>query len=44
MGNADLQPEYSRTRTLGFVYSPHFVEGLDFSLDWYKISISNVIT
>ncbi len=44
VGNADLQPEYSRTRTLGFVYSPHFVEGLDFSLDWYKISISNIIT
>jgi len=44
VGNADLQPEFSRTRTLGLVYSPHFVEGLDFSLDWYKISISNVIT
>jgi len=44
VGNADLQPEFSRTRTLGFVYSPHFVDGLDFSLDWYKISISNVIT
>jgi iron complex outermembrane receptor protein len=44
VGNANLEPEFSRTRTLGFVYSPHFVDGLDFSLDWYKISISNVIT
>ncbi|MCW0422323.1 MULTISPECIES: TonB-dependent receptor plug domain-containing protein [Xanthomonas] len=44
VGNATLQPEYSKTRTVGLVFSPHWVQGLDFSLDWYKISISNVIT
>ncbi len=44
VGNAELQPEYSKTRTVGLVFSPHWVQGLDFSLDWYKISISNVIT
>ena len=44
VGNDKLQPEYSRTSTLGLVYSPHWVQGLDFTLDWYKISISNVIT
>ncbi|WP_312237527.1 TonB-dependent receptor [Stenotrophomonas sp.] len=44
VGNADLEPEYSKTRTVGLVFSPRWVQGLDFSLDWYKISISNVIT
>ncbi|WP_140719588.1 TonB-dependent receptor plug domain-containing protein [Pseudomonas sp. Hp2] len=44
VGNSELEPEYSRTRTLGFVYSPSYVQGLDVSLDWYRISISNVIT
>ncbi|WIH06000.1 TonB-dependent receptor [Xanthomonas translucens pv. graminis] len=44
VGNANLQPEYSKTRTVGLVFSPRWIQGLDFSLDWYKISISNVIT
>ncbi|AJC44539.1 TonB-dependent receptor plug domain-containing protein [Xanthomonas sacchari] len=44
VGNAQLQPETSKTRTVGLVFSPRWVQGLDFSLDWYKISISNVIT
>ncbi|MEQ9728912.1 hypothetical protein ABRP29_25100, partial [Pseudomonas sp. WHRI 8822A] len=39
VGNAELEPEYSITRTVGMVYSPHWVQGLDFSLDWYRISI-----
>ncbi len=44
VGNANLEPEYSKTRTVGLVFSPRWIQGLDFSLDWYKISISNVIT
>ncbi|MCL1498352.1 TonB-dependent receptor [Xanthomonas nasturtii] len=44
VGNAELEPENSITRTVGMVYSPHWVQGLDFSLDWYRISISNIIT
>ena len=44
VGNADLQPEFSKTRTVGIVFSPRWVQGLDFSLDWYKITINNVIT
>ncbi|WP_161963480.1 TonB-dependent receptor plug domain-containing protein [Xanthomonas campestris] len=44
VGNAELEPERSITRTVGMVYSPHWVQGLDFSLDWYRISISNIIT
>ncbi|SFK68652.1 TonB-dependent receptor plug domain-containing protein [Rhodanobacter glycinis] len=41
--NAELKPETSTTRTLGLVYSPHFVQGLDFSLDYYNIRIKNTI-
>jgi iron complex outermembrane receptor protein len=44
VGNRDLQPEYATTRTLGLVYSPSQVEGLDVSLDWYKVKVTNVIT
>jgi iron complex outermembrane receptor protein len=43
-GNAYLQPEHSTTRTLGLVYSPHYVDGLDMTLDYYDIKITNVIT
>ncbi len=43
-GNLYLQPEHSTTRTLGLVYSPHYVDGLDLTLDYYKIKITNVIT
>ncbi len=43
-GNVNLQPESSKTRTFGFVYSPSYVEGLDVSLDWWKIDLSNTIT
>ena len=43
-GNPSLQPEFGETRTLGVVYSPSFVEGLDFSLDWYEIELEDVIS
>ena len=43
-GNSFLQPEHSTTRTLGLVYSPHYVDGLDMTLDYYDIKITNVIT
>ncbi|WP_445146297.1 TonB-dependent receptor plug domain-containing protein [Dyella sp. Tek66A03] len=41
--NPYLTPETATTRTLGLIYNPHFVEGFDVSLDWYKIDIKNVI-
>ncbi|MBO1749091.1 TonB-dependent receptor [Stenotrophomonas sp. SI-NJAU-1] len=41
--NAELLPETSKTWTVGLVYSPNFVQGLDISLDWWKIRIDNVI-
>jgi iron complex outermembrane receptor protein len=42
--NSALQPEQSITRTLGLVYSPHQVEGLDFTVDYYNIYIKNIIS
>jgi iron complex outermembrane receptor protein len=41
--NPNLKPETSTTRTLGLVYSPHQVQGLDFTLDYYKINVKNTI-
>lgn len=41
--NPNLKPETSKSSTLGFVYSPSWVEGLDVSLDWWKIKIEDVI-
>lgn len=43
-GNPDLQPETSTTLTLGFVYSPSWIEGLDITLDWWNVEIENTIT
>jgi iron complex outermembrane receptor protein len=42
--NANLKPETSITRTLGLVYSPHQVEGLDFSVDYYNVYVKNIIS
>jgi len=42
--NAQLQPEKSITRTTGLVYSPHYVDGLDFTLDYYNIYVKNIIS
>ena len=41
--NPDLKPETAKTWTVGLVYSPDFVSGLDLSLDWWKIRIDDVI-
>ncbi|MGB3460431.1 TonB-dependent receptor plug domain-containing protein [Rhodanobacter lindaniclasticus] len=42
--NPNLQPETSISRTLGAVYSPSWIQGLDLSLDMYRIRINNAIT
>lgn len=42
-GNPDLDPETSETKTLGLVYSPSWLEGLDTYVDWYSIVIENAI-
>ena len=43
-GNPNLRPETSESTTFGFVYSPSYVEGLDISLDWWKIKLDDAIT
>lgn len=43
-GNVNLQPESSISRTIGFVYSPSWLQGFDISLDWWNIDIDNAIT
>lgn len=41
--NPLLQPETSKTKTLGAVWSPEFVQNLNMSLDWWNIRIDNTI-
>jgi len=41
--NPTLQPETSVSKTLGVVWSPEFVEGLNVSLDWWNIRLENTI-
>ena len=41
--NPLLQPEFSTSKTIGFVYSPKFVEGLSVALDWWNVKIENTI-
>ncbi len=43
-GNANAGPEESESVTLGFVYSPSYVQGLDISLDWWNIEIENALS
>jgi iron complex outermembrane recepter protein len=43
-GNADLQPEKSISRTVGFVYNPDFIPGFDFSADYFKIDVQQFVT
>ncbi len=42
-GNPDLKPEISHTLSYGGSYSPRFVPGLSFSIDYYSIKIADVI-
>ncbi|TXH65951.1 MAG: TonB-dependent receptor [Lysobacteraceae bacterium] len=42
-GNPDLKPESGKTRSFGVVYSPGWLEGLDLTLDWYKLDLTDVI-
>ncbi|MEL6567342.1 MAG: TonB-dependent receptor [Pseudomonadota bacterium] len=43
-GNPDLQAEEAETLTVGFVASPEFVPGLTFSVDYFDIEITDVIS
>lgn len=41
--NPTLQPEVSKSQTIGAAWSPSFVDGLYFSVDWWKIRIADTI-
>lgn len=43
-GNPDLRPETADTFTVGVTYAPPAIPGLNMSLDYYDISIDDVIT
>jgi outer membrane receptor protein involved in Fe transport len=43
-GNPGLQPEFGETKSFGVVYSPSWAPGLNFALDWYNISLEDVIS
>jgi len=42
-GNSALQPENATTVSGGIVLSPHWIEGLSLSMDWYSITIKNAV-
>lgn len=42
-GNPNLTPEIGNTLTLGGVWQPTFTRGLSFSVDYYKVEITNAI-
>lgn len=41
--NPNLMPELSTTKTLGFVYSPGYLEGFTATVDWWNIRIENTM-
>ncbi|MES2292519.1 MAG: TonB-dependent receptor [Pseudomonadota bacterium] len=43
VGNAALKPEQSTTISGGIVVTPHWIEGLNLSADWYSINIKGAI-
>lgn len=42
-GNPNLRPEQATSRQVGFVWSPHFVEGLDVNADYYKVEVVSAV-
>jgi len=40
----DLEVETAQTTTIGFIYSPDYLEDLTVSLDYYNVAIDNIIT
>jgi outer membrane receptor protein involved in Fe transport len=42
-GNPDLEPEEADTYSVGFIWSPSFADGLNLSVDYYDIEITEGI-
>lgn len=43
-GNPDLLAEEAESTTVGFVYSPEFVEGLSLTFDMFDIDVENAVS
>ncbi|GGA42382.1 TonB-dependent receptor plug domain-containing protein [Dyella nitratireducens] len=43
-GNARLRPETSKSKQLGFVYSPGYLPGFNATVDWFDYKVRNVIS
>jgi iron complex outermembrane receptor protein len=43
-GNPNAGPETSTSKTLGLVYSPSYVQGLDITLDWWNVEIEGALS
>ncbi|HWE45139.1 MAG TPA: TonB-dependent receptor, partial [Caulobacteraceae bacterium] len=43
-GNPSLKPEDSTTKSVGAVFTPTFLPGFNLTVDWFDISVKNVIT
>ncbi|WP_338589519.1 TonB-dependent receptor [Shewanella khirikhana] len=43
VGNEDLQNEVAHDITLGFVYTPSFIENFSITMDYWKFEIENMI-
>ena len=41
--NPALQPEVSRSKTIGVVWSPSFLSGFNLALDWWNVRITDTI-
>ncbi|MBO9686525.1 MAG: TonB-dependent receptor [Mitsuaria chitosanitabida] len=44
LGNGGLTPEKATTKTLGVVYNPSWLAGLETGLDWYNVKVKNAIS
>jgi len=42
-GNPNLQPETGYTKTLGAVFTPRFIPGLNVSVDWYSLDLRGAV-
>jgi outer membrane receptor protein involved in Fe transport len=43
-GNVNLKQEKSKTITAGGVYQPSWLEGLNITVDWYRVSIDDAVS
>lgn len=42
-GNTSVQPETSISKTVGFVYSPNWLQGFNLNMDYYKIDLEKAL-